>query len=59
MQKDKYAHILCFGEVLWDMLPSGAKPGGAPLNVAIHLKRQLLKIDEHKKSSRYNLKLFN
>lgn len=32
--------IVCFGEVLWDMLPSGAKPGGAPLNVAVHLKRQ-------------------
>jgi fructokinase len=35
--------IVCFGEVLWDMLPTGAKPGGAPLNVAIHLKRQGLK----------------
>ncbi len=35
--------IVCFGEVLWDMLPSGAKPGGAPMNVAIHLKRQGLK----------------
>ena len=32
--------IICFGEVLWDMLPNGAKPGGAPLNVAIHLLRQ-------------------
>ena len=31
--------ILCFGEVLWDQLPSGAKLGGAPLNVAIHLQR--------------------
>ena len=30
--------ILCFGEVLWDRLPSGSKPGGAPLNVAVHLK---------------------
>ncbi|MCF6358217.1 MAG: PfkB family carbohydrate kinase, partial [Draconibacterium sp.] len=40
MQKEKYRNILCFGEVLWDMLPSGAKPGGAPLNVAIHLKKQ-------------------
>lgn len=38
MQKSKYNNIVCFGEVLWDMLPSGAKPGGAPLNVAIHLK---------------------
>jgi fructokinase len=32
--------IVCFGEVLWDMLPRGAQPGGAPMNVAIHLKRQ-------------------
>ncbi len=29
--------ILCVGEVLWDRLPSGAKPGGAPMNVALHL----------------------
>lgn len=42
MKKEKYKNILCFGEVLWDMLPSGAKPGGAPLNVSIHLKRQNL-----------------
>ncbi|HKI89634.1 MAG TPA: carbohydrate kinase [Draconibacterium sp.] len=40
MSKNSYRNILCFGEVLWDMLPSGAKPGGAPLNVAIHLIRQ-------------------
>ena len=40
MEKNKYHHILCFGEVLWDMLPTGPKPGGAPLNVAIHLIRQ-------------------
>lgn len=31
--------ILCVGEVLWDNLPSGAKPGGAPMNVALHLCR--------------------
>lgn len=31
--------ILCFGEVLWDNLPSGPLPGGAPMNVALHLKR--------------------
>lgn len=30
--------IVCFGEVLWDMLPSGKMPGGAPMNVAIHLQ---------------------
>lgn len=40
MQKEKYRNIVCFGEVLWDKLPTGAKPGGAPLNVAIHLKKQ-------------------
>jgi fructokinase len=40
MKKLNANTIVCFGEVLWDMLPTGAKPGGAPLNVAIHLKRQ-------------------
>jgi len=40
MQKKIYKHIICFGEVLWDMLPTGAQPGGALLNVAIHLKKQ-------------------
>lgn len=29
--------VVCFGEVLWDILPSGAVPGGAPMNVAFHL----------------------
>ena len=28
--------LYCFGEVLWDLFPSGAKPGGAPMNVAVH-----------------------
>lgn len=28
--------IVCFGEVLWDMLPSGKVAGGAPMNVAYH-----------------------
>lgn len=31
--------IVCFGEMLWDLLPSGKVAGGAPMNVAIHLKR--------------------
>lgn len=31
--------VICFGEVLWDILPSGALAGGAPLNVAYHLKK--------------------
>ncbi len=33
----KNHEILCVGEVLWDRLPSGTKPGGAPMNVALHL----------------------
>jgi fructokinase len=31
--------VACIGEILWDLLPSGAKPGGAPMNVAYHLKK--------------------
>lgn len=28
--------IICFGEILWDMLPTGKVAGGAPMNVAFH-----------------------
>ena len=28
--------VICFGEVLWDILPNGRIPGGAPMNVAFH-----------------------
>lgn len=31
--------VLCFGEVLWDCLPRGLFPGGAPINVAYHLQK--------------------
>jgi fructokinase len=31
--------VVCFGEVLWDMLLSGKLPGGAPMNVAYHLNQ--------------------
>jgi fructokinase len=30
--------VICFGEMLWDILPSGRKAGGAPMNVATHLQ---------------------
>jgi fructokinase len=30
--------ITCFGEVLWDVLPTGKQAGGAPMNVALHLR---------------------
>lgn len=36
--ENKQNKIICFGEMLWDMLPTGKMPGGAPMNVAIHLK---------------------
>jgi fructokinase len=32
-------NVVCFGEVLWDILPSGPLPGGAPMNVAYHLHK--------------------
>jgi fructokinase len=32
--------VVCFGEVLWDILPTGSVPGGAPMNVAYHLSKQ-------------------
>lgn len=28
--------LICFGEILWDILPSGKIAGGAPMNVAFH-----------------------
>lgn len=31
--------VICFGEVLFDILDNALKPGGAPFNVAYHLKQ--------------------
>ncbi len=31
--------IVCFGEILWDILPDKELPGGAPMNVAYHLHK--------------------
>jgi fructokinase len=36
-QDPKSPVIACFGEILWDILPTGKQPGGAPFNVAVHL----------------------
>ncbi|MEK6481071.1 carbohydrate kinase [Catalinimonas sp. 4WD22] len=36
----KYSHkksVLCYGEMLYDIFPDGRLPGGAPMNVALHL----------------------
>ena len=39
MSNNNIHKVICFGEVLWDILPSGAVPGGAPMNVAYHLQK--------------------
>lgn len=31
--------MVSFGEMLWDLLPSGPQPGGAPMNITYHLGR--------------------
>lgn len=31
--------VVCYGEILWDILPDKSLPGGAPMNVAYHLKK--------------------
>lgn len=36
---DPLKNIVCIGEVLWDVLGEVRKPGGAPMNVAVHLSR--------------------
>ncbi len=33
-----HSQVLCVGEVLWDALPAGLFLGGAPFNVACHLR---------------------
>jgi len=38
MANNRYP-VVCFGEILWDILPQGSVPGGAPMNVAYHLSR--------------------
>lgn len=37
--KRSYMNAICFGEILWDILPTGKVPGGAPMNVCYHLNR--------------------
>jgi fructokinase len=39
MELSSPPNVICFGEILWDILPSGPQPGGAPMNVGYHLKK--------------------
>jgi fructokinase len=34
-----HPQVICFGETLWDLLPSGKVAGGAPMNVAFQLSQ--------------------
>ena len=36
---DKQNYVVGIGEVLWDILPDGKKPGGAPANFAYHVSQ--------------------
>lgn len=40
MKKPDPLLVVCFGEMLYDYLPEGRFPGGAPMNVALHLHQQ-------------------
>ncbi|WP_158280788.1 carbohydrate kinase family protein [Pararcticibacter amylolyticus] len=39
MNNSEIIPVICYGEILWDVLPDGPQPGGAPLNVAYHLNK--------------------
>ncbi|OIV40146.1 carbohydrate kinase family protein [Flavobacterium johnsoniae] len=44
-QEKNTKSVYCYGEVLWDIFPEGARAGGAPFNVAYNLMR--MGIDSH------------
>lgn len=39
IQANAKPSVMCFGEALWDLLPDGPAPGGAPMNVALRLRQ--------------------
>lgn len=38
-QSENNYPVVCYGEILWDILPGGMVPGGAPMNVTYHLRK--------------------
>src|ERR1700748_3138423 len=36
---EKKFPVVCYGESLWDILPNNTVPGGAPMNVAYHVRK--------------------
>ena len=39
MENVQKHRVICYGEILWDILPTGTVPGGAPMNVNYHLHK--------------------
>lgn len=37
MITNNFNYVVCFGEILWDVFPTGSRAGGAPFNVAYNL----------------------
>ncbi|MBS1600203.1 MAG: carbohydrate kinase [Bacteroidetes bacterium] len=37
--KENVYDVVCYGEILWDVLPEDIVPGGAPMNITYHLKK--------------------
>ncbi|HMR18898.1 MAG TPA: PfkB family carbohydrate kinase, partial [Sphingobacterium sp.] len=38
-EEKQHTKVLCIGELLWDMIPTGKMIGGAPFNVAYHINK--------------------
>ena len=43
--KTKNTYAVCFGEVLWDIFPTGSRAGGAPFNVAYNLDKMGINVE--------------
>ena len=44
METNNNSYAVCFGEILWDIFPTGSRAGGAPFNVAYNLDKMGLKV---------------
>ncbi|WP_027382030.1 carbohydrate kinase family protein [Epilithonimonas caeni] len=44
MNKKNNNYAVCFGEILWDIFPTGERAGGAPFNVAYNLDKMGLEV---------------
>lgn len=44
MDTNNNSYAVCFGEILWDIFPTGTRAGGAPFNVAYNLDKMGLKV---------------